>query len=409
MAMAKRLLKLREWVPELIELEPDELAELRGVPADLTIEPQGILNLFSVRPASIVGAVSTDRLEVVIAPKLEIERVFHLLGFSDVARNLEAQVGLEPKRTLIEAFAAAFIGALAPPLRRGPLQNYRTFEEALPTVRGQVRFAEQMRRHFELPLPVEVRFDDYTVDVEENRLLKAALRRLERLPLHSPSLRSRIAEALTAFDGVTDRRYDRARVPSFRFNRLNERFRTPLELARLIVLNTALELRSGGHRMSGLLFDMNRVFEDFIFGAIADALRRRIGATLSWRQGARSHLDQLTRVAIEPDLSLWAGAECRFVGDVKYKRTLEGQNADLYQLLAYCQGLGLGAGTLIYAEGPDMPVTHSVRHGGPELSVRSVRLDSPIEDLDRQCSELADVVLAQARAGAFKACFRVLG
>ena len=61
--------------------------------------------------------------------------------------------------------------------------SYVQREEALPTIRGRVRFAEQARRRYDLPLPIEVRYDDYTVDIEANRLVKAALRRIERLRL----------------------------------------------------------------------------------------------------------------------------------------------------------------------------------------------------------------------------------
>ncbi|MFF5114501.1 AAA family ATPase [Streptosporangium sp. NPDC000509] len=60
-------------------------------------------------------------------------------------------------------------------LRRGVLQGYREVEEALPVLRGRIREADQIRRRYGLPLPVEVRYDDYTVDIAENRLLLPGL------------------------------------------------------------------------------------------------------------------------------------------------------------------------------------------------------------------------------------------
>jgi 5-methylcytosine-specific restriction enzyme subunit McrC len=47
-------------------------------------------------------------------------------------------------------------------------------------VRGSIRFDERVRKRFGIPLPVEVRFDEFTEDILENRLLKAALRLLRR-------------------------------------------------------------------------------------------------------------------------------------------------------------------------------------------------------------------------------------
>ena len=73
--------------------------------------------------------------------------------------------------TLALALAAAARRAFV----RGLLHGYRTEEEALHTVRGRIRFDEQMRRRSGVPLPVEVRYDEFTDDILENRLVKAAV------------------------------------------------------------------------------------------------------------------------------------------------------------------------------------------------------------------------------------------
>ena len=92
---------------------------------------------------------------------------------------------LAGREGIVEPFVAAFLDALQRAMRRGLLMDYVEREEALPTIRGRVRFADQLRRHYGLPLPMEVRYDDYTLDTEANRLLKAALRRIERLRLRN--------------------------------------------------------------------------------------------------------------------------------------------------------------------------------------------------------------------------------
>ena len=61
---------------------------------------------------------------------------------------------------------------------RGILQGYVTREEALPLVRGHVRIANQLARRPGMLLPIEVRYDEYDVDVAENRILRSALRRM---------------------------------------------------------------------------------------------------------------------------------------------------------------------------------------------------------------------------------------
>jgi 5-methylcytosine-specific restriction enzyme subunit McrC len=47
--------------------------------------------------------------------------------------------------SLIDAIIPAFVRQLRHVFRRGLLQGYRCREEALPTVRGRIRFGEQIR------------------------------------------------------------------------------------------------------------------------------------------------------------------------------------------------------------------------------------------------------------------------
>ena len=154
-------------------------------------------------------------------------------------------------------------------------------------------------------------YDDYTVDTEANRLVKAALRRIERLRLRDSRLRRRTAEALASFDGVTDVNFDPRRLPAFTYTRLDERYRPVLELAALLVRNTSVELHPGAATTSSILFDMNDVFEDFVWAAIGDELRRILPTSYRWRQGKSIALDEDRQVRPEPDLSLWDGRTLR--------------------------------------------------------------------------------------------------
>jgi hypothetical protein len=89
---------------------------------------------------------------------------------------------------VVEAFTRVTERALLP----GLVQGYRQYEAALPVVRGRIREADQIRRGYSVMVPVEVRYDDFTVDTPENRLLRAALIRALRLPGLPRPLRHRL-------------------------------------------------------------------------------------------------------------------------------------------------------------------------------------------------------------------------
>src|SRR5262249_3789070 len=150
----------------------------------------------------------------------------------------------------------------------------------------------------------------------ENRLLKAALRRAERLRYREQTLRGRIGAVLNAIEAVEEIRYDARSLPEFTLTRLNRRYGPALDLAKVLLSAATTDLAPGAARTPTFLIDMNKVFEDFVFRGLED----RLGRFGRWRQGRTVYLDVGARVRMYPDLSLWVGKECLFVGDAKYKR-----------------------------------------------------------------------------------------
>src|SRR5262249_42953801 len=149
------------------------------------------------------------------------------------------------------------------------------------TVRGRFRFAAQVGRRFGVSLPAEVAYDDFTEDIEENRLLKAALTRLLRMSTRRGELR----RPLHAFQGlllnVSSVDYDPRALPVIHFDRLNERYRHALSLAQLVLRSAVLEFHPGALRASGFLVDMSDVFESFVATPLGEALGL---PTRAWRR-----------------------------------------------------------------------------------------------------------------------------
>jgi 5-methylcytosine-specific restriction enzyme subunit McrC len=293
--------------------------------------------------------------------------------------------------SLIEAVVPIFAHHLERALRRGVLQGYRTQEDALMSVRGRIRFDEQVRRRFGFLLPVEVRFDDFTEDILENRLLKAALAALGSLHLRSESSRQSLRRFNHVLDLVSLQKYDARNVPQVNYTRLNEHYRAAVEWARHILRFAAAEVRHGKAVGTTVLFDMNDVFEDFV----RIALREVLGLTpIEFPSGGECpslFLDLAHRIALEPDLSWWSAKECRFVGDVKYKAVnVAGvKHPDLYQLLAYVTASGLASGLLVYASGEGKPATHEITLAGKLLHVQSLELGGDLASLRAEIREVA--------------------
>jgi len=134
-----------------------------------------------------VGAVEIADLSVLIEPKMGIPQVLSLACYAmGVFRpQQDRPFDFMESESLPDTLAIALSSAARGAFVQGLLHGYREEEDALQTVRGRIRLEEQMRRRFGIGLPVEVRYDEFTDDILENRLVKAAVSRLNVMRLRS--------------------------------------------------------------------------------------------------------------------------------------------------------------------------------------------------------------------------------
>ena len=395
-----RKLDLREYEQSSpYTLSVAERDNLRVVVPSLTIEPvAGEHSTYRITPASTVGAVEIGDISVHIRPKIGIPQLLSLACYAMGVYKLQEQRLFDFKQeaeTLLDTLALALAATARRAFARGLLHGYRTEEEALHTVRGRIRFDEQLRRRFGIAMPVEVRYDEYTDDIVENRLVKAAVARLGEMRLRSPQARRGLGWTAAMLESVSLVEYAPRDVPEVTFDRLNEHYRGAVGLSRLILRHSAFEACRGEVRATGFLMNMNTLFQEFVTVALRETLRVSANTFCSDKQltgSRRIHLAEHDRVGLEPDLTWWDGNTCTFVGDAKYKRvSVEGvHNADLYQLLAYVTALDLPGGLLVYAQGDDVDAaTHVVRHSGKRLEVATLDLGGTLEEVLRRVDQVA--------------------
>ena len=246
----------------------------------------------------MVGAIEIGGLSVRIAPKIGVRQLLSLACYATGKIKLQASEFDFPRHSALpDALALAFGVAAGRAFSRGLLHGYRIEEDALPAVRGRVRFDDQIRRRFGIPLPVEVRYDEFTADILLNRLVKAAAHRLGRLGLRSREARRGIAWVAESLSEVSLATFPRGAVPEVRFDRLNEHYRSVVALARLVLRHGAFEAGRGKVRASGFLMDMNQVFQEFV----TVALRERLGVTeRAFGEHFIGSLDREGRVLLQP-------------------------------------------------------------------------------------------------------------
>lgn len=383
-----RPLVLREGAPaQLVELRrpvADALAEANVVQLTLTDRP----GWWQISAGTQIGVVNVDGHQMIIQPKIDINRLVFLMGYARRPRFWrDDRVLLDSHADLPEALADAFGRLARRALEQGLLKGYVTVDETLSVLRGRVREADQLRRRWGRSIPLEVRYDEFTVDIPENQLLLAAVEQLLRMPQIGKRHRAGLQRLRLQLADVTAPARGGVR-PAWAASRLNARYVPALELAELILDGRSFEQRVGKVAVSGYLFNMATIFEDFVTVALREALQPWGGRS---RLQYRTHLDEAETVPIRPDFVWSEAGRPRIVVDAKYKAEKPSgfPQADLYQMLAYCTVLDLPEGHLVYAKGHEEAREHVVRQSRVRIIAHTLDLDAEPGELLRSVQNLA--------------------
>lgn len=373
---------------------PDGLAaslEERGI---ATVSPTRREGWWRVSHIRRVGVLVLDGVEVRIAPKLPVSRLFFLLGYARDPKGWETStVGFDADDDLVATIAQGFVRQAERALQRGVLRGYVERDDALTVLRGRLRTSEQIARRHGLPLPLEVRYDEFVDDIAENRVLRTAAQALAGMPRVPDEVVGRLRRLVARLDTARLIRRGEPRPP-WTPTRLNARYVPALRLAELILDVSSIEHRPGEVASSAFLVDTWRVFEDFVGVALREALAPYQGSLEL--QGSRYFLDEADQVRLRPDMVWRRAGRVAAVLDAKYKIERERgvPDSDLYQMLAYCTALDVRRGHLLYARGLGPVREHEVRHADTVLACHAFDLEQDpaaiLAEVERFAERLVD-------------------
>ena len=256
-------------------------------------------------------------------------------------------------------------------------------------MRGRLRLNEHLRRGAIQPARFVQQIDDFTADRLENRILKAALWKLNGVVYGNPELRRRVRRALSAFSEVSLVAVRPEQCEQVAFDRLNARYRTPIHLAQLLLRYLSLEGHSGHTPFSAYLLPMADVFERFLARYLVEQFAAH--PRISVRAQESLWLDEAFRESGRLDILLrWAGRPALIL-DTKYK-TFDGapSEADRNQMFMYCHALRVSRAMLVYAD--NRPIAYEARFPGMWLAARPLALDGSLADFRQRCRALAQAL-----------------
>lgn len=232
----------------VIGVSETERRALRRVADRLGVEyrPDGRVRIY---PRGFVGSVAlSDSTTVRVATKVPVANVLQLASLAYRTLPIPDPVGnalLDSEHPEMDWLALLLIVEIDALTRRGMRQDYVTVQDELPYVRGRLRFDVALPGTRPGLVPCE--FADFLPDTPENRLLRATLEVLLTRRL-LPGLRARGELALRDFVGVSFRRPSWRLLNACRLTRLNQHYRSAIDLCRLIFQGSGWSSRAGSRR-----------------------------------------------------------------------------------------------------------------------------------------------------------------
>ncbi len=301
-----------------------------------------------VRFKSWVGVLQIGDLQIEVLPKADNEgdgkksqekwkRVLigMLLAVGDLDAQAPSSSALElHANSILELYFALYLKELDYLLHRGLVKKYRKVEGNVTALKGSLVFGKHIQQNVTHQERFYTRHTVYDREHKLHQILYKALLAVGRLN-HNLHLKGRIGDLMLHFPEMPDLHVSAVTFAGLTLDRKTQSYKTALNIAKLILLNYHPDLRNGKNDVLALMFDMNALWERFVFVS----LRKYLGDQWTVREQVyqkfwRSH--EIGDVGMKPDIVLEKDNQ-RLVFDTKWKNIGDGKPSpeDLRQLYAY--------------------------------------------------------------------------
>lgn len=368
-----RVEDIAEKGESLVALTPSQAARLQELKF-CRVSPTPNSGIWRIADVARVGVVAIDDVRLIVRPKTPLRSLIFMASYSGLQAEVDdAMFAFEADQDLPAALASALMRAAWEATRRGLLKGYVSIEETGTLIRGRWDIARQLKVRPGIPVPVELTYDDYTEDIAENRILKAALRALVRLEQLPRGVVDKLGPLMGLFSEVSDlRATGPVLLPAE--SRLNAHYQPALRLARWILEATSWAHAEGASAGSAFLLNVAKVYEDFVGRVLQTTLHPEgfdVDLQVSdWR------LDAEGKIRMRPDIVISRSGRVVAVADTKYKVWGESDgsppNADVYQALAYAVTAGIREVHLLYVSGDVVPRRYEIAATGTTVVAHAV-------------------------------------
>lgn len=320
-----------------------------------------------------------------------LKNLIYMLSFTkrlDIKTNEVAKLSKE-KNPFMEILIREFADSLFECLKRLTPQKYIREENNLNYLKGKIKFSENIRYNCSNSAKFYCEYDEYSENNVLNQLFLFVSTCL--YSISSNNYNKKILKFITNYYADIDLvSFDKVKAEKIKLSRNQEMFKKPFMLAKMFIENATVDLTKNRLENIILLWDMNKLFEEFVF----ELLKRNENKNglEGWKFTAqkgkylfKNNKDKFRMT--NADIFAERGDE-KVIIDTKYKKFetfKDVSNSDIFQVTTYCLLHNATKGILLYPrrkEDKEESYTLNINKGNSNL--KDLEIDFKTIDLKKE-------------------------
>jgi len=293
---------------------------------------------------SFVGVIQIGGLTIEILPKTDIDNSNSeqqkkkwqsvLLNMIRVCKHITvdnvSETNLSKRyNSILEVYFEMYLNEIESLVKQGLIKKYRRVKSNQLALRGKLLFSQNIQSNL---VHKERFYCEHQIYDKEHLLHLVLLKGLKVLDsLVNNHLKDKLNRLLFEFNDYKEVNINATHFDKINLNRKTLVYQKSVEIAKMLILNYAPNLNSGNDNMLTLLFDMNKLWEEYIYRILQKHKPE------GYKVNFQNHTNFWEHKKIRPDIVIEDEIGKQFVIDTKWK-IVDSNNPsddDLKQMFAY--------------------------------------------------------------------------
>lgn len=294
---------------------------------------------------SHVGVIKVGELSIEVLPKADknstskdtwrnlLIDMMRAVGLFNIHAPTTSALSIKTN-FILDLYFDLFLREVEYLFHKGLIKKYRKTEGNKFALKGNLLFSKHIQQNLVHQERFYVRHSTYDQEHLLHQLLYKTLLLLKRTNTNT-ALKSRIGALLLHFPEMKDLTVTEATFNKIVYNRKTENYQEVMKIVRLLLLNYHPDLSLGHNDVLALMFDMNTLWERFVFVS----LRKNFDESIKVKAQNTEHFWRPTggrSCKMKPDILITNGGT-HIVLDTKWKNIGKGRPSieDLRQMYVY--------------------------------------------------------------------------